>query len=425
MNLTQTLAALEQHGYGFRPRGFFNVEGGDAAISTEFFTWCDCLSLTYGPTLDVCDECRRGPGNYVKVPAGDGDSVYVVFEVYEISAPRYAVGAFVVFDHRYEIANKVRSFVEEQIDFATPWGEIQVFGQTVPMAIDNLAATDVIYLADGTSGGANSSNANVDVQFGKEIELEVFGFLEPMPTDPQENAEYYATNWNMEVGALLSNMQGSLAMAHSMAESLGRELTEPLPPYSIRGMLALRTDLVTEIGLESEAEIEDWEMFSIQVNGRVVSSHIQSQDVSTIWMNAMLAREIDRQAGEVSDAEAKSLLFDMWTWAYQGLVAGDRDCLALIKNRYQPTPDEIAELLRRRGLFEILDGFLATGQLPGLLAEVQATEKASKSAGLTKSNSGGLGLAGNQDRFCANCGQPFGEVAKFCSECGNPRGGIG
>ncbi len=420
MNLEQTFRALKQHGYSFRPKGFFNVEGGDAAIATQMFVWCDCLSLTYGPTVSSCGDCHRGPGNFVKVPAGDGDSVYVVFEVYQINSPQYAVGAFTVFDHRYEIANKVRSFVEEQGYLSIPWEEVLVFGDSVPTALDQLSETSSIYFADGTSGGANSSNANVDVQFGGDVELTIFGFLEPMSTDPEENAKYFATNWNMEVGALRSNMQASLAIAQSLAESLGRELTEPLPPYSIRCLMALQSDLVAEIGLESEAEIDDWEMFSIQVNGRVVSSHIQPQDVSTVWMNAMLAREIDRQAGEVSEAEAKRLLFDMWTWAYQGLVAGDGDCLELIKNRYQPTPDEIAELLRRRGLFDITDNFLATGQLSGLLSEVIAAQSP-PGLGLTKSGSLGLGLGENKSKFCSNCGQAFGELAKFCAECGNAR----
>jgi hypothetical protein len=69
-------------------------------------------------------------------------------------------------------------------------------------------------------------------------------------------------------------------------------------------------------------------------------------------MNAMLAREWDRHAGDVSDDEAKRLLFDVWTWAYQGITSGDPDCLPLVKNGYQASNEEIADLLRRRGQFD-------------------------------------------------------------------------
>ena len=124
----------------------------------------------------------------------------------------------------------------------------------------------------------------------------------------------------------------------------------------------------------------------------------------------------------MTDAEAKRLLFDFWTWAYQGLSSGDVDCINLIKNRYKPTQEEIAELLRRRGLFDVVESFLATGQLPGLLSQVESADESPKSSGLTKSSSSGLGLSGNKSKFCSNCGQPFAELAKFCTECGNSRG---
>lgn len=420
MNLAATLNKLEQEGFGFRPKGFFNVEGGDAAIATEYFGWCDCQSLMVGPAVSTCDECRRGRDNFIKVPAGDGDGVYVVFEVFKLAAPRYAVGAFVVFDFGYSIANKVRGFVENQQPLDFPAAEVLRFGDSIPLQLENLTATSTIYFADGTSGGANSSDANVDIQFGQELKLGVFGFMEPLPTDPQVIAQAFSESWNQDIDFILSRMRESQAMAESIAESLGRELTDPMPPYSVRCLLALDLEVIAKIGLAAEVAIDDWEMYSIQLNSRVVSSHQARQGISSIWMNAMLAREWDRQAGDVSAEEAKRLLFDVWTWAYQGITAGDEDCFELINNTYKATQDEIAELLRRRGLFDTASELLSTGQLPGISPQSQTPEP-TPSLGLTKSSSAGLGLGGSQGKFCSNCGTQFADSAKFCTDCGNAR----
>ena len=74
---------------------------------------------------------------------------------------------------------------------------------------------------------------------------------------------------------------------------------------------------------------------------------------STIWQNAMLAREWDRAAGDIDDATAKILLFDLWTWLYQGRELGDEDCTNYLKNfKYQPTKDEQIYLFVRRGMYE-------------------------------------------------------------------------
>lgn len=421
MNFAATLEKLEQAGFGFRPKGFFNVEGGDAAIATEYFDWCDCQSLLVGPAVKACDQCRRGSDNFIKLPAGDGDGVYVVFEVFKLTSPRYAVGAFSVFDFGYSIANKVRSFVENQQPLVFPAAEVLLFGDSVPLRLENLTATSTIYFADGTSGGANSSDANVDIQFGQELRLGVFGFMEPLPNDPQVIAQNFSESWNQDIDAVISKMRESQVMAETIASEFGRDLTDPMPPYTVRCLLALDLEVIAEIGLTAEVAIDDWEMYSIQLNSRIVSSHQSRQAISSIWMNAMLAREWDRHAGEVPYDEAKRLLFDIWTWAYQGIVAGDEDCFDLIANPYKATEEEIAELLSRRGLFDIAAQYLMTGKLPGGAQQTESPEPISDSGGLTKSSSAGLGLGVSQSKFCSNCGTQFADSAKFCTDCGNAR----
>jgi hypothetical protein len=74
---------------------------------------------------------------------------------------------------------------------------------------------------------------------------------------------------------------------------------------------------------------------------------------SVIWQNAMLAREWDRAAGgDIDNDTAKILLFDLWTWLYQGRELGSEDCANYLKNfKYQPTVEEQIYLLVRRGMY--------------------------------------------------------------------------
>lgn len=190
--------------------------------------------------------------------------------------------------------------------------------------------------------------------------------------------------------------------------------------------------------------MDDWELLGGQFAGSVGSSHAKMMGVSTVWMNALLAIEWDRVAGEDLDyEETKRLLFDSWTWAYQGAIMDDDDCRNIItRNQYRATPEEVAEMLRRRGLFEAADNALA-GEMPDLGLDVKPPASPSgttlggalstTSGGLTKSSSG-LGLSATpsapdktapsagQAKFCTQCGTAFStETAKFCSACGAVR----
>ena len=73
MNLKSVLAAFEKNALTLRPAVFFNVEGGDAVLATEYFEWCDSCLEYLGPTSSSCEECGRAPGKFLRVPAGDGD----------------------------------------------------------------------------------------------------------------------------------------------------------------------------------------------------------------------------------------------------------------------------------------------------------------------------------------------------------------
>lgn len=447
-DLSGILQQLKSEGFEFRTKGFFNVEGGEAAVATRYLEWCDEHSLDAGPMSSECDSCHRGPRTCQKVPAGDGDGVYVVFELFHGRKPTQSLGAITIFDSSYGIAQQIRLKVEQEVFPQFPEEAVQQFSQAKPILLGELEATSAIYFSDA-GAGLDSKHATVDVQLAGGAELTVFSFLEPAPTDKDEVIRNFAQAWGKDEASVARAVERSLAGSEFLAKELGRDLTESFPAFHFRALLVLDSEIATKIQLEPQELIEDWELFAIQLAGTVVSSHQRPMHESTVWVNALLAREADRVAGDVSEEEAKRLLFDVWTWAYQGLLAGDQDCRELLKNSYQATNEEIYELLRRRGQYQLAEELLRTGSLPGLETKTEPLATQKPPSSFTKSNPGGLsgssdasllqqeesslsqtqansdGYAGKTNaarNFCGNCGAKFERAEdKFCSECGEMR----
>lgn len=419
VNLESVLESLEIHGLSLRPAGFFNVEGGDAALSTSYFPWCDSCLEFLGPALSPCEECGRGPGKFIRIPAGDGDGVYVVFEIFEAARPKFGVGAIVIFDHRYGIADAIRDpILQQRLPIVSKdlfENQLSAFG----VALGSLEPTNQILFSDANAG-TDSRDASVDVRFEVPQALTAYALLEQVSSDPDAEADRLVEEAGME-RALVMEMLQSLAHVSSQLSDMPKGYGE-LPEISIRGFLVLTGEADSKLKLQPKAFELDWETLTGQFMGKVGTSHIQQMGAAAIWFNALLARELDRAAGEVNDDEAKQLLFDIWTWAYQGVVNGDTDCVDLLRNAYEPTPEEVVELLERRGMFDAAERFRTTGFVGEVQVGSKALSQVSSKSSLTKSNprqdDGPRDLA----NFCGECGTKFQRMeAKFCSECGERR----
>ncbi|MFM2022866.1 MAG: hypothetical protein RIR89_258 [Actinomycetota bacterium] len=414
MTFGKTLSSLKSVGYDFRVRGFINVEGGNASIANKFFEWCDCTSMEPGPKKETCESCGKGPGSFVSVPSGDGDGIYVVFEIFPESDPKTNAGAFVIFDSGYELANVVRSDIERETVPAFPSKVVAKHDSYVPIDLGAFTNEGVIYFSDESSG-VDSQNAVVDIENIKAAKLRAFTFVEPV----EPTTEGWAKRWSKVEGmpSSESDIRLQQAQGRAMFEALGTGPKFSLPSFVPRVLLVLDEGALARLDLSDALDEPDWELLGIQYSATICVSHTQKMNTSTIWMNALLAREWDRAAPEVlSDEQAKELLFDVWTWAYQGSVLGDADCESIIsQNRYKATPQEIAQLLRRRGMFK---------KAEEALAQVGRAPESETTGGLTKKSSGlgGLASAPQGARFCSECGAEFLKVdAIFCSSCGSKR----
>lgn len=437
MSFGNTIQSLISSGYSFRVRGFFNVEGGEVGLSNKFHEWCDCMSMRPGPA-QKCESCTREPGNYVSLAAGDGDGIYVVAEIGNGTGDGQVVGAMAVFDNKYRSANRVRGAIEQETVPEYPVDLALLFADSRPLALGSLSNTGTLLFAD-SGAGLNPRDAIVDVHIAADKRLSVFSFVESVSTDPNEWVERLCEAQGQEPDATDRAMARSLVMGESIFESMGIDKPFSLPSIIPRVIMVLDESASKSVNLDDEYVVKDWELLGAQFAGSVGSSHAMGMSVSTIWVNALLAREWDRAAGdEVADEDAKRLLFDMWTWAYQGVLADDADCRRMISvNQYRATPEEVSDMLRRRGLIEAADKALS-GELPDLGDGPSRPEPVAStgSTGLTKSGGGlGSGLGGDLggssestgglgsvSKFCVQCGTAFANAtAKFCSSCGSAR----
>ena len=422
MQLLETVSKIIAQGLSFRPKGFINVEGGLVAVSTQYRPWCDCTSITFGPAKTSCSECGRGESNFANIPSGDGDGVYVVFDIYSIAKPDERFGAFVVFDHGYELANAVREQLENETIPNLSVDELTQFADTLSLHISTLEPASTILIGDSPVD-FDSKNATVDVSFLDAKTTQVFAFVGRLSQEPRDVSLRLQANLGMDSEEADRSVLVAEAGFRAVEGMAGSQSAPFSPDLDFRGLLIVDSGLAQQIGLQGDVEVSNWALLSHQCMSGVGTSHVEPMHQSTVFMNALLARELDRAAGQdVSNEKAKSLLFDVWTWAYQGMAHDDQNCDTFLKNRYEPTREEVAELLSRRGQFRAADNYLKTGSLKEAASSGSLTSNSY--VGLTKSTNKGLGssVPDQQATWCSACGQQYQDVAaKFCSNCGKPR----
>lgn len=362
MNFGKTLDSILSSGFTFRARGFFNVEGGQLGIATTLLPWCDCMSFNLGPA-ESCDSCNRNSTNYINMIAGNGDGVYVVFEILR-KVDESVVGALSIFDNEYQIANQVRTEIQDGNVPAFPKELAKIFAQANALEVGRLKSTNTIYVAD-SGAGIDSSNAVVDVHLSSSQPIKIVAFADEISGGESGWVDHLMKTQGLDRSSAKAQVQMSKAFGDAAFDVLEIDAEPSLPSFIPRAILAMSPELEDALSIKYSMKVSDWQLVAAQFAGTSGTSHKEPQNISAIWMNVMLAMEVDRAAGEnISEKKAKELLFDMWTWAYQGASLGDEDCAALIaSNPYSATDEEVAGLLRRRGLYEDAEKALA-GDLP-------------------------------------------------------------
>jgi hypothetical protein len=399
-NLGDLFSQIEKSGHSLFIRGYFNVEGGQASISNGLSTNCDCIQGFLGVAIEVCPDCGAGDKDYVSIPSGMGDGIYVVTEVRAEGSSK-AVGAVVVFDSQYLVANAVREQVEDEQVPHYPAHLISEQPVDKAFSIAQLRPKPKLFFSDAIGFGVE--NAGVSVELEDSL-VDVIALTSPIAP----NFESWAENYTEITGLSLGPAEG--AEIRALREHMGYNSVAPedagLPTLYFRAVLVLTSALRDALQLEILTESLDWQETEARQGISIVTSHITPMGTSAMFENYLLSREWDRAAGEgISDEEALDLLFECWSWLFQAALAGETDYLRIVReNTYKPSQAEIAAMLASRGCLATTDQIEGLVEKPGLT-------KFSPSSSLTKA------------KYCPNCGvQTNNGLNRFCPNCGKQLG---
>jgi hypothetical protein len=341
---------MDEAGLDLRVQGFINIESGKFVIGNSYYPDCDCLSDIFGQSQ--CADCSRGDSGAVGFPSGDGDGIFVVAAIIDPKEPRKTLGLIAVFDYQYQMASAARQEIEnEQVpDF--PIDLAMQFTDTQALAIGAINVDRTLLIGD--SHFAHDSNfAVLDFPNPSPGQYTCITYCEMIDTDFQATVDRLQQTQGLDRLSAERALAASRAGFDAVRKLLGiDEATNSMPSFIPRAVVAL-SDQISHLIEEDEIETEDWNLLSAQFSfGKVDTSHRSKMSESTIWQNAMLAREWDRAAGDIDNDTAKILLFDLWTWLYQGRELGHHECAEYLKNfKYQPTVEEQIYLLVRRGMY--------------------------------------------------------------------------
>lgn len=117
--LLNSLDAIRGEGYIGYVKGVFNVEGGNAAIATEYLEPCDSCSLDDSVTTSDCEECDRSPEVFARFRAGRGDGVYTVLQICKPDNFTDSIGALIIMNQ--ELSSRLIQMI---YDGGTPFSDL-------------------------------------------------------------------------------------------------------------------------------------------------------------------------------------------------------------------------------------------------------------------------------------------------------------
>jgi len=405
--LSSAYAQLAAMGVEPKLRGLLNVESGCAAVSTRVREYCDCVDDRLGSYGDACEECGASAETFIRVPSGDGDSVYALAELTD-SKTGGTVGAVLTFDRSYGLANFCANAIGNETMPELTYNQLVPFQNLELMRVTSLESTSKLWFAEATAH-LNAKYAVVDIDVSAEQQFEVLVAVARVPQDLESRFEDLAPVFS-DTAQLRRSLEGGQSGARALVEGGFVDLApnELLPGFRIYALLVIERQFATQFGENNDEDI-DWHKLKFQILGDVVTSHSAPQHESTIWQNVLLEREVSRAAGDCSQEEEIAMLLRIYSWLYQGTALGSQDCKDfLAKFRYQPSQEELKAMGKMR--WQVFEARESNPEKKPFKPESSGGLNTS----LTKSASSGLTRAAG----CPSCGSEIGASMKFCPNCG-------
>ena len=336
------LKALDKDKSNFFLTGLLNIESGDISVRTrrynektdsadEFRECPDCSSVEENRVFFVdCKSCGKGKDNYFWLKSGDGDGVYVAFQILRLDASTgesVAVGLAAVFVPTDVFAQPlVDGALKNAIDLDEP---LSAFGFTTDLLEDfgdleafeitsfNLEKSESVFLADKSALEDTSDVIlRIDLEHPDDMQLSFLAFSEsigsqlgPYPNDVSPRPRVL------------------IGLDSSWLGSQGFQATMQRP--------------------DSPEVFQDWIMTGIG------SSHIEPMADVCAWFNFKINEAMEKYNYAAS-------------WLLQGAVYGDDDCINEISRyeEYLSDPEWVKTWLEQRHQFSAAIDFEKSKKLP-------------------------------------------------------------
>ena len=310
----------------FLVQGMFNVEGGNASVSSRIFGDCDGACYFRSPYLG-CGTCARTLTNFNEVAAGMGDGVYPALSLLDRSDEPRCVGGIALFQDAF--ANLSRA------GFAGTLGPILSRG--APMILGRIHSDGELYFSD-SSTTYDSADLIVDVDV--------------VP------GEYLVVVWVTTPQSMDDTMR-PLALG-AFGEDLGRTLSEVVPPADPAQLIPRmwgKSDLMVQahmMPVQEAVAADNWEADREDNLPRGLSWIIQSAEAGGEEAVDFLRGEPIDFNDELLEALSRRGLRTLtasW-WEPTGNPSTDELCSALVQAQQEAiSPGDLRDLAHHPSAF--------------------------------------------------------------------------
>jgi hypothetical protein len=341
--LLSSLVNIESGDISFRTTSYPKSWGGDGClgiISRELVCEEICNSTSIGvPFFVECSSCARSPNNYFWIKSGDGDGLYVVFEILKMKNDELVTLGFIVVcaptsDYAQPlvdnaIANNTNSYTTHLLKNFEDLPSFEITKLHVPKE-------ESLYITDKFS---HDDHENA---------IAVLDFSDAVTT----NLVCYAFS---DYGNVVANTETEV-MRKAISEAVGYKVD--LPDSDIRPRVIIGIDEKFLKGKSFSPSLDrpsGKNLYHWWQDIGVGSSHIEPAWETAIYFSAGLA--------EIGDN-----LFETFSWLLQGARNGDKDCLTKLReevfSEYVSDITLVVASLRIRGQFAEAGRIEESGKLP-------------------------------------------------------------
>lgn len=347
MKFLDIINQIDDKGLRLTLSSAINIEGGNAAVSNGLGEHCDeCFEL-FGVRQEVCEDCGRGPTNYLTIPAGAGDGIYPVIGISSQDEPWKNVGLLSVFSHELDVPGLLDELAHSQ-SLDTSLEELDSLQDSYLIQVADFEPYERIWVGNAEIA-TNTNDAIADIDFRQEENRKVYVIAKKGPQDREAVSISYQRLFGETREAADSMVDMQLRLFDSM--NSGGDPKSPFPFWIIQGVFVTSPKMEADLDIFPISVEIDWDLLESQVMCAYQTSHTEPQHSKARQYTSELQQIlVDTIYGFAPASEKRAAVISKWSWALQ---AGTQDDFQLMRTVVEEgeslSMDEIRLALALRG----------------------------------------------------------------------------